>query len=134
MANEAIITSVSPGAFVVDVGGRRETVYVAGAPGDRWAFWNGLVFRTAPAPVEPSRRPVDAHARGAQQLSAPMPATVVRVLVTPGSKVRKGDPIVILDAMKMELPVRSLGDGTITAVHCREGDLVQADQVLVDLE
>ena len=134
MANATTVTPVAPGTFVVDVGGRREIVYVAGTPGDRWAFWNGHVFRTASQAVESSPGRADAHARLAQHLSAPMPATVVRVLVTPGTKVRKGDPVVILDAMKMELPVRSLADGTITAVRCREGDLVQADQVLVDLE
>ena len=134
MANDMTVTPVSLGTFVVELGGRREIVHVAGTPSDRWAFWNGHVFRTASPAVEPSLRPVDAHARLAQHLAAPMPATVVRVLVTPGAKVRKGDPVVILDAMKMELPVRSLADGTITAVHCRDGDLVQADQVLVDLD
>jgi biotin carboxyl carrier protein len=36
--------------------------------------------------------------------------------------------------MKMELPIRSLSDGTIAAVRCREGDLVKADQVLIVME
>jgi biotin carboxyl carrier protein len=48
--------------------------------------------------------------------------------------VRKGETVVILEAMKMELPLRSPADATVVAVHCRTGDLVQPDTVLVDLE
>jgi biotin carboxyl carrier protein len=48
--------------------------------------------------------------------------------------VKKGDTLLVLEAMKMELPVRAPGDGTVTAVSCREGELVQAGVVLVELE
>jgi Acetyl/propionyl-CoA carboxylase, alpha subunit len=44
----------------------------------------------------------------------------------------KGDVVVVLEAMKMELPLRALGDGIVSAVRCREGDLVQADATLVE--
>ena len=62
-----------------------------------------------------------------------MPATVIKVLVGRGAKVRKGDTVVLLEAMKMELPVRALADGQVVAVNCREGDLVQPDHVLIEL-
>jgi 3-methylcrotonyl-CoA carboxylase alpha subunit len=62
-----------------------------------------------------------------------MPATVIKVLVQPGATVKKGDTVVILEAMKMEWPVRSPADATVKAVRCREGDLVQPDAVLVEL-
>jgi 3-methylcrotonyl-CoA carboxylase alpha subunit len=62
-----------------------------------------------------------------------MPATVMKVLVTPGGVVRKGDTMVVLEAMKMELPIRAPGDGTVLAVNCREGELVQPDATLVEL-
>jgi 3-methylcrotonyl-CoA carboxylase alpha subunit len=48
--------------------------------------------------------------------------------------VRKGDVVVLLEAMKMELPIRALADGIVAAVHCREGDLVQADAPLVEMQ
>ena len=47
---------------------------------------------------------------------------------------RKGDTVVLLEAMKMELPLRAPADGTVAAVHCREGELVQAESVLVELQ
>jgi biotin carboxyl carrier protein len=68
-----------------------------------------------------------------QALTAPMPATVVSVKVQPGAAVKKGDTVVILEAMKMELPIRAPADATVTAVRCREGELVQPDAILVEL-
>jgi biotin carboxyl carrier protein len=129
----ATVTRVGRGVYRVEHDGRREIVFVAGTVDDRWAFWNGHVFRSG-AHV---RRPTASHpsgARTAYSLSAPMPATIVKVLVEPGAAVKKGDTIIVAEAMKMELPIRALGDATVTAVRCREGELVQPDQVLVELE
>ena len=67
-------------------------------------------------------------------MTAPMPATVLKVLVTAGSQVKKGETLVILEAMKMELPLRAPADAIVTAVGCHEGELVQPDAVLVELE
>jgi biotin carboxyl carrier protein len=47
---------------------------------------------------------------------------------------KKGDTLVVAEAMKMELPIRALADGTVTAVSCREGELVEGGQTLVTLE
>jgi biotin carboxyl carrier protein len=62
-----------------------------------------------------------------------MPAMVLKGLVEPGSSVKKGDTVIILEAMKMELPVRTSREGVVGAVHCREGELVQPDTVLVEI-
>jgi 3-methylcrotonyl-CoA carboxylase alpha subunit len=64
----------------------------------------------------------------------PMPATVVRIAVKPGDAVRDGDVLIALEAMKMELPIRTPRDGVVRAVHCQEGELVQPDQVLLELD
>jgi biotin carboxyl carrier protein len=50
-----------------------------------------------------------------------------------GARVKKGETLVILEAMKMELPLRASADATVTAVGCREGELVQPETVLVEL-
>jgi acetyl-CoA carboxylase biotin carboxylase subunit len=66
-------------------------------------------------------------------LTAPMPGTVSRILVAVGDRVSKGDTLAIMEAMKMELPVRALDDGMVAAIHAREGQLVDADAPLVEL-
>jgi acetyl/propionyl-CoA carboxylase alpha subunit len=112
-------------------GAGQDIVYVAGARGDTWACWNGRVFRPASLADQPAR----SRAPGAiQSLTSPMPATVVKVLATPGQTVKTGDTLVIVEAMKMELPVRAPSDAVVTAVRCQERDIVQADQTLVELE
>jgi biotin carboxyl carrier protein len=63
-----------------------------------------------------------------------MPATVVRVLVEPGAKVARGDTLIVLEAMKMELPIRAPREGVVHAVHCSVGELVQPGSTLLDLE
>jgi len=103
---------------------------VAVAQGDaRWVFFDGEVYELEVQRA--GRRRAAAH-QGT--LSAPMPATVRKINVQPGAMVRKGDTLLVLEAMKMELPLRAPGDGTVTSVSCREGELVQAGIVLVELE
>ena len=62
-----------------------------------------------------------------------MPATVAQSRSRLAMPVARGDTLVVLEAMKMELPVRAHADGTVTAVHCREGELVQPGRPLVEL-
>ena len=125
------VVRIGSGIYRVETGGKAETVYVAGPSGDPWAFWNGRVFRGAPARAGDSIPRTKRDAR--QELSAPMPATVLKVLVSPGASVKKGETLVILEAMKMELPLRASADATVKAVRCREGELVQPEAVLVEL-
>jgi 3-methylcrotonyl-CoA carboxylase alpha subunit len=60
-----------------------------------------------------------------------MPATVVRVLVSPGQAVTRGTPLILLEAMKMELPLRAPADGIVESLACADGDLVQPGVPLV---
>jgi 3-methylcrotonyl-CoA carboxylase alpha subunit len=63
-----------------------------------------------------------------------MPATVLRIVVKTGDVVKKGQTLILLEAMKMELPVKTAADGIVTAVNCREGELVQPGTTLVELD
>jgi biotin carboxyl carrier protein len=63
-----------------------------------------------------------------------MPATVVRVQIAPGDAVKRGDVLIILEAMKMELPIRAPADGTVTRVLCSAGELVQPGVGLLEME
>jgi 3-methylcrotonyl-CoA carboxylase alpha subunit len=93
--------------------------------------WDGASSRAAAATAPAAGRRRAASTAG-QALIAPMPATVIKVQVRAGDAVKKGDVMVVLEAMKMELPLRALGDGVVAAVRCREGELVQADATLVE--
>ncbi len=126
------MTAIGAGAYRVEDDGRAQIVYVAGEGDSTWAFSDGRVFRGTGAP-EPVRRRRTGRGDTALSLTAPMPATVIKVLVEPGATVKKGDTVLVLEAMKMELPIRATSDGTVTAVHCRQGELVQPETPLVDI-
>ena len=133
MAADTHIGRVGDGVYRVEIDGRAETMYVAGTPRDRWVFWDGRVFHgDFQLPVAEGR--FDRPLRQRRSLTAPMPATVIKVQVKPGDTVKKGTIVVVLEAMKMELPMRASGDGVVAAVRCREGELVPADAALVDFE
>jgi acetyl/propionyl-CoA carboxylase alpha subunit len=68
------------------------------------------------------------------RVTAPMPGTVIRLLVGAGDSVRARQPLVVLEAMKMETPLTSPYDAIVRAVHVAEGDRVAGGAVLVELE
>ena len=63
-----------------------------------------------------------------------MPGRVVKVLVAKDATVKSGDPLLIIEAMKMESQVPAPIDGTVTAVLVAEGEHVTADETLIQLE
>ena len=100
------------------------------AVGDtRWVFVDGRVYELTEARQAPRVR-----SGPLGSLSAPMPATVRRVLVKEGDTVKRGDSLIILEAMKMELPVRASSAGVVQAVRCREGELVQPGVALIEIK
>ena len=73
-------------------------------------------------------------AQGESAVTAPMPGTVIRLEVAAGDTVRPRQPLVVLEAMKMEIPVSSPFEGTVKAVHVAEGERVAGGTLLVELE
>lgn len=65
---------------------------------------------------------------------APMGGKVIDVKVNVGDAVSEGDEVVILEAMKMELPIAAEASGTVKEVICKKGDTVEAEGVLIVLE
>ena len=102
----------------------------AAAAGVRWVFLDGEVYEIEDTGIRARRRASGFHA----SLTAPMPATVIRVDAAPGTTVRRGDTLIILEAMKMELPIRAEADGIVKAIRCRPGELVQPGVPLVEFE
>jgi pyruvate carboxylase subunit B len=67
------------------------------------------------------------------EIRAPMPGLVLKVHVTPGSAVGKNDPLIVLEAMKMENEIRAPGAGVISAVMVSPGEAVMKNALLVEL-
>jgi len=92
----------------------------------------------SPPPAAPPDVDLEAHrhgpARGESAVVAPMPGTVIRVEIEPGDDVQARQPLVILEAMKMEIPVHSPFEGTVKTVHVTAGDRVAGGAPLVELE
>ncbi|RKY26865.1 MAG: acetyl-CoA carboxylase biotin carboxyl carrier protein subunit [Planctomycetota bacterium] len=65
---------------------------------------------------------------------APMVGKIIAVHVKPGDSIKENDPLVTLEAMKMEMPVPAPQAGTIKEVYVSEGDVVESDTILVTIE
>ena len=91
-----------------------------------------------PPPAPPPDLAVATERPGTGEAEAkvvsPMPATVIRVEVGPGDEVRARQPLVVLEAMKMEIPVHSPFGGTVKAVHVAAGERIVGGALLVELE
>ena len=81
------------------------------------------VAAPSPAPVAVTGDPV----------TAPLPGSVLSVKAAVGAAVKKGDVLVVIEAMKMENDVLAPRDGTVGAVFCKSGDTVQTDALLMTL-
>ena len=126
----ATITPLGSGRFLLSGDGRQRLAYATQIAGATWVFLDGEVTVIGAS----SSRTRATAADEVASLAAPMPATVIAIAVQPGQKVAAGDVLIRLEAMKMELPVRSPRDATVVAVKCREGELVQPGVPLLELD
>jgi acetyl-CoA carboxylase biotin carboxyl carrier protein len=67
------------------------------------------------------------------EVRAEMVANVWKVLVSEGDQVEDGDTLVILESMKMEIPILAETPGVITKLHVAEGDVVQEDELIAEI-
>ena len=68
------------------------------------------------------------------EIRAEMVANVWRVLVAEGDQVQDGDTLVILESMKMEIPVLAENSGVVSKLHVAEGDVVQEDELIAVID
>lgn len=71
---------------------------------------------------------------GLFEVRPPMPGRVVRLGIAVGSRVRRGDALVVLEAMKMQNEIPSPADAVVREVHVREGETIGADRLIAVLE
>lgn len=112
----------------VDFNGRKERVAITRVGAAVWVSWGGITKRLAPEASSTSGPGIVER-----ELRAPMTGRVAKVVAVAGAKVRSGDPLVVLEAMKMEYRVAAPRDGVVESVGCREGDRVDLGHVLATL-
>lgn len=95
------------------------------------------VIRAVAAPVktiEPPKAAQEAVAAGVVGVRAPLPGTIVDIKVAVGAEVKKGQTLIVLEAMKMENNIDAECDGKVTSVKVNKGDTVMEGAVLVTIE
>lgn len=125
-----VVEETGPGAFLWREGDRSEPFHCVRDGDTIHLFWRGSVYRLVQEPE--GGRATRRHLAGG--LEAPMPGKVIAVNVAPGKTVKKGDELLVVEAMKMENAIRAPRDGTIKSVAARVGDMVGPGMVLVELE
>jgi biotin carboxyl carrier protein len=124
---------LAPNIFSILLNGESHEVRIAPAPDGTLTLQTGHHEFTAEV-IDPrawrGRRHGAVEAEGRQQITAPMPGKVVRLLVQPGDKVQAGQGLLVVEAMKMQNEVRSPKTGTVERLLVQEGQPVNAGQVL----
>ena len=120
------LVSATPSEVVLDVGGLRRRFEVAAYPG--LSCVDSAQGSVALVPVERFADPADQVAAGS--LLAPMPGTVVRIAVEAGDAVTTGQPLLWLEAMKMQHRIESPADGVVAELGVSVGDQVEVGRVL----
>jgi 3-methylcrotonyl-CoA carboxylase alpha subunit len=124
------IAEVAPGTFVVREGTRVETFHCVREGSAIHLFWQGVAYRLTEE-AEGGRAVTRPAAGG---LETPMPGKVISVLVAPGQVVRRGEGVLVVEAMKMENTLRAPRDGTVRALAVAVGDTVTPGVMLLEIE
>ena len=135
LGNQKANVTVNGMSFEVSLGGETTVAAPAAAP--------AVEVKTAPAPAAapevkaapapaPAAAPAAAPANGVKVVS-PLPGSIIKVLVSEGQAVKKGDTLLTLESMKMENPVAAEQDGTVKQICVTAGQSVMQDDVLIVL-
>ncbi len=89
---------------------------------------------TAPSEAtKPAEAPVQPAASGGTEIKAPLAGSIIDILVKVGDSVNDGDPVFIVEAMKMETEIRASASGTVQSISVKKGDAIQSDQLLMTI-
>lgn len=91
------------------------------------------VKKAPAAPAAPAAKSAAAGAQGSVKVNAPMPGKILKTIAGAGQSVKKGDVLLVLEAMKMENEIVAPQDGTVASINVSVGDSVEAGDVLASL-
>jgi len=124
---------IAPGIFSVLLNGESHEIRVAPNPDGTLTIHDGpneFKAQVADPRAWRGRKHGAVEAEGRQQIVAPMPGKVIRLLVKPGDKVEAGQGLLVVEAMKMQNEVKSPKTGTVEKLQAKEGQAVNAGDIL----
>lgn len=133
----ADLVRIGPNQYSVVIGGRSHRVLVLKEDRENRTLRVRIGGRTSTIKLEDERGRLlhtlglDKATRKTGDVKAPMPGLVLNVLVKPGDSVKKNDPVLVLEAMKMENVIKSPGDAVVKSVAAEKGKPVEKGQLLI---
>ena len=128
---DAEIIRAEGGRLDLLIDGERVTAYVSSEGAKRWVTVNGQTFVLTKSSGEKRRGVAHDHA---SELVAPMPGQVRGVNVSEGESVTKGQTLLVLEAMKMEIRIQAPSNGKVKKLHVKQGQTVEREQIMVEIE
>ena len=126
---EVIISNLDDRSWVsVDINGNLEFAHVAKVRDKWWIHYNGDIFT-----ISELERGAKSSDKAEGGLSAPMPGTVLDVMVRERQRVREGQPLMTIEAMKMEHRILATKAGEVISINFNQGERVDMGSVLVEL-
>lgn len=125
---------ISTGLYAFRIDGKRKLAAVVRRNGLCLVEIDSTIFELSEAADNEFTGGAGDHAGEKDKVFAPMPGKVVKILVAVGEHVRERQPLLVVEAMKMENPVFARADGIVKAINCSAGDQVETVSALVELE
>ena len=130
---EADVVEIAPHTYSILLGGKSHELRVSPLPDGSLKIFSAQAEFLAQVidPREWRGRHGAAEVEGRQQIVAPMPGKIVRILVKAGDTVELGQGLIVVEAMKMQNEIRSPKSGAVEKIIAKEGDAVNAGDVLL---
>lgn len=125
------VEPLGPGLFAITAGGRRRLVRYATDGTRHFLHVDGECYVFVGDPGGPGPR---GDAAADRDLRAPMPGLVTQVFVTEGQRIARGEPLFVVEAMKMEHVVRAVADGRVIRIAVAPGTQVEGGALVVEVQ
>jgi len=122
---------IKPGQLKIEIGDRVIKAVITEGKKEKFVFVEGNVYKVRPVELTASKK---TKKKQEGDLSSPISGKVVNVKVKKGSKVKKGDVLMVIEAMKMEYLIRAPFSGKVKKINFKEKDQIEIGQETVELE
>jgi len=133
--NSYLIQSLSSGKYEIDLNGKKSTICCVVKDNRSFIDFEGLLLElTIPAEDEATAGNAAGSAGEKDKIFAPMPGKIVKLLVSQGDQVAEKQPLVIVEAMKMEHQINAVAAAVVKKINFGDGDQVDTDTPIIELD